>query len=179
MARVCACACVCVCVCARVRACVLACLPRDACVRCRSSRAHRPTRPPVLRPPRRRTPRRSPTPTPPTLPGSAATPGPEDVCRHRTRVRRWSPLTICCRYPDTPGAYPDSKWDFYYSHGGLHDQSHQLAVLPPNAAGPVGKPAAAPAKKATPATPGHMLLCGPALVLGALEATSKLVQTGM
>jgi hypothetical protein len=144
-------------------------------------------------------------------------------------VRRWSPLTICCRYPDTPGAYPDSKWDFYYSHGGLYDQahakaelhttslvpddfawqrgyswypdtpgaypdskwdfyyssgglydqSHQLAVLPPNAAGPEGKPAAAPAKKATPATPGHMLLCGPALVLGALEATSKLVQTGL
>ena len=144
-------------------------------------------------------------------------------------MRRWSPLTICCRYPDTPGAYPDSKWDFYYSHGGLYDQahakaelhttslvpddfawqrgyswypdtpgaypdskwdfyyssgglydqSHQLAVLPPNAAGPEGKPAAALAKKATPATPGHMLLCGPALVLGALEATSKLVQTGL
>ena len=32
--------------------------------------------------------------------------------------------------------------------------------------------------KATPASPGHILLCGHAFVLGAVEATSKLVQTG-
>ena len=25
-------------------------------------------------------------------------------------------------YPDTPGQYPASKWDYYYSSGGLYDQ---------------------------------------------------------
>ena len=27
-------------------------------------------------------------------------------------------------YPDTPGQYPASKWDYYYSSGGLYDQAH-------------------------------------------------------
>jgi hypothetical protein len=31
-------------------------------------------------------------------------------------------------YPDTPGQYPDSKWDYYYSSGGLYDQVHQSAA---------------------------------------------------
>jgi hypothetical protein len=31
-------------------------------------------------------------------------------------------------YPDQPGQYPDSKWDYYYSSGGLYDQAHQSAA---------------------------------------------------
>eukprot|EP00802_Teleaulax_amphioxeia_P017703 Tamp_17868.p1 GENE.Tamp_17868~~Tamp_17868.p1 ORF type:complete len:281 (+),score=56.48 Tamp_17868:92-934(+) len=77
-------------------------------------------------------------------------------------------------YPDTPGQYPDSKWSWYYDNGGLYDQRHALAVLPCTE-GPSEKPKAA---KPTPANPGHFLLCGHALVLGAVEATGKLVQTG-
>ena len=44
-------------------------------------------------------------------------------------------------YPDTPGQYPASKWDYYYSSGGLYDQAHQsIAVLPPQSEGPQEKP---------------------------------------
>ena len=39
-------------------------------------------------------------------------------------------------YPDTPGQYPDDKWAWYYDQGGLYDQRHELALLPPGAAGP-------------------------------------------
>ena len=28
------------------------------------------------------------------------------------------------RYPDTPGAYPESKTNWYWSNGGLYDQAH-------------------------------------------------------
>jgi hypothetical protein len=28
------------------------------------------------------------------------------------------------RYPDTPGAYPASKTNWYWSNGGLYDQAH-------------------------------------------------------
>eukprot|EP00277_Geminigera_cryophila_P006389 CAMPEP_0179429310 /NCGR_PEP_ID=MMETSP0799-20121207/14720_1 /TAXON_ID=46947 /ORGANISM="Geminigera cryophila, Strain CCMP2564" /LENGTH=281 /DNA_ID=CAMNT_0021205153 /DNA_START=42 /DNA_END=887 /DNA_ORIENTATION=+ len=79
-------------------------------------------------------------------------------------------------YPETPGAYPASKWDWYYSTGGTYDQAHQLAVLPNTCAvGPSEKPKDA---KPTPANPGHFLLCGHAVLLGAVDATTKLVQTG-
>jgi hypothetical protein len=79
-------------------------------------------------------------------------------------------------YPDTPGQYPAGKMDWYYSSGGLYDQAHhsQLAVLP-TTEGPSEKPKET---KPTPANPGHLLMCGHAIVLGAVEATGKLVVTG-
>jgi hypothetical protein len=66
--------------------------------------------------------------------------------------------------------------DWYYSSGGLYDQAHhsQLAVLP-TTEGPSEKPKET---KPTPANPGHLLMCGHAIVLGAVEATGKLVVTG-
>mmetsp|Transcript_108693 Transcript_108693/g.162592 ORF Transcript_108693/g.162592 Transcript_108693/m.162592 type:complete len:229 (-) Transcript_108693:397-1083(-) len=31
-------------------------------------------------------------------------------------------------YPDTPGAYPASKWSWYYNNGGLYDQAHVITA---------------------------------------------------
>ena len=42
----------------------------------------------------------------------------------------WSYTLMVCRYPDTPGQYPDSKWSYYYDSGGLYDQAHSNAAVP-------------------------------------------------
>mmetsp|Transcript_36973 Transcript_36973/g.57851 ORF Transcript_36973/g.57851 Transcript_36973/m.57851 type:complete len:260 (+) Transcript_36973:55-834(+) len=75
-------------------------------------------------------------------------------------------------YPDSPGAYPASKMTWYYNNGGLYDQAHQVAVIPGAVQG--AEEPRISAKKPTPATPGHMLICGNAMLLGVLEATSKI-----
>lgn len=76
--------------------------------------------------------------------------------------------------------YAQSKWDYYYSEGGLYDQRHELAVLPQGAAGPTDKAKDGTDKdsKAVAANPGHLLMCGHALVLGSVVATCNLLHSG-
>jgi len=115
---------------------------------------------------------------------------------HTTALTQWDKSYTW--YPDTPGAYPEGKMGWYFNNGGLYDQSHALALVPPVATGSLKPQAkalpptpeqgkfvaeesaaplkAAPGKKATPASPGHLLMCGHACLLGAMEATGKLVQ---
>mmetsp|Transcript_6045 Transcript_6045/g.9641 ORF Transcript_6045/g.9641 Transcript_6045/m.9641 type:complete len:254 (+) Transcript_6045:71-832(+) len=78
-------------------------------------------------------------------------------------------------YPDTPGAYPESKMTWYYNSGGLYDQAHQVAVIPP-ATADVAENRVKTATKPVPASPGHLLLCGNALVFGLLDATCKIFE---
>ncbi|EKX38648.1 hypothetical protein GUITHDRAFT_165146 [Guillardia theta CCMP2712] len=77
-------------------------------------------------------------------------------------------------YPDTPGAYPASKWTWYYNSGGLYDQSHQLGAVPVDSK----DVSCVKQNKPTPASPGHLLLCGHAFILGAAEATVEAIKTG-
>ena len=63
------------------------------------------------------------------------------VCEARLlTIPAWAAACRYSWYPDTPGQYPESKWDWYYSDGGLYDQRHEIAVLPPSTAGPAEKP---------------------------------------